>query len=87
MFYNLDRCCPLLYYLDELRLFSVLLLNMPVSDCSCELLGVQNNDTRCDGPNGQCHCKLLVAGLQCNTCIDQYYGLLLEADQGECKRK
>ncbi len=46
---------------------------------------------KCTSPNGQCRCKDLVEGPQCNVCEDMYYGLLFNetadgSDLGICKR-
>ncbi|CAH1271076.1 LAMB1 [Branchiostoma lanceolatum] len=53
--------------------------------CSCEPLGVRDNDTSCDPLTGQCHCKAGVTGLHCDQCETGTYGLLLEDRPGECK--
>jgi len=52
--------------------------------CDCEPQGVEGNDTSCSSPGGQCNCKDLVAGLMCDVCVDQYYGLLQVEVVGEC---
>ncbi|XP_012939269.1 laminin subunit alpha-3 [Aplysia californica] len=71
-------------------------LTAPVSDvsrcldCACEGLGVRDSNFVCSqtqtsaGPVGQCPCKDLVAGRQCNRCTPGYYGLYLEPS-GTCK--
>ncbi|CAG2238788.1 USH2A [Mytilus edulis] len=43
--------------------------------CNCNTSGTQNANKTCDLTTGECDCKSLVEGIQCNTCKNGTYGL------------
>ncbi|XP_052098363.1 uncharacterized protein LOC127733114 isoform X2 [Mytilus californianus] len=43
--------------------------------CNCNTPGTQNADRTCNLATGQCTCKSLVEGKQCDTCTNGTYGL------------
>ncbi|KFD63486.1 hypothetical protein M514_06434 [Trichuris suis] len=47
--------------------------------CSCHLLGTVNNEG-CDKHTGECTCKRLVTGDNCDRCLEEHYGLSDEPD-------
>lgn len=49
--------------------------------CKCDPQG--SYFAQCDSVSGQCRCKQGVTGLQCDQCVDGYYGLV---SKGECLR-
>lgn len=49
--------------------------------CNCDPQG--SYFAQCDSMTGQCRCKDGVTGLQCDQCVDGYYGLV---SKGECLR-
>ncbi|CAH1785885.1 unnamed protein product [Owenia fusiformis] len=53
-------------------------------NCDCQPLGVLDNNIDCT-QEGVCTCKPLVEGRICDTCINEYYGLLLQEHPGECQ--
>ncbi|VDK43423.1 unnamed protein product [Anisakis simplex] len=51
--------------------------------CTCHLLGTYNNEG-CNKRTGECLCKRLVTGENCDRCLPEHYGLSEEADG--CRR-
>lgn len=48
--------------------------------CTCNILGTHNN-SGCNTYTGECTCKLLVTGKDCNQCFPETYGLS-ESEEG-----
>ncbi|XP_038667644.1 usherin isoform X2 [Scyliorhinus canicula] len=63
--------------------FGFKLLNSPNSDgcesCNCNVNG--SEDQFCNPYSGHCNCKANIKGFQCDTCMDNFYGL----NAGGCK--
>ncbi|XP_078412490.1 usherin [Cetorhinus maximus] len=63
--------------------FGFKLLNSSNSDgcesCNCNINGSENQF--CNPYSGECYCKANIRGFQCDTCMDNFYGL----DAGGCK--
>jgi hypothetical protein len=51
--------------------------------CSCNLIGTFGNEG-CDKVTGQCTCKPMVVGEQCDQCAHEHYGLSQDDPSG-CK--
>lgn len=49
--------------------------------CSCNTSGSIENF--CDTHTGQCPCKMGVEGLQCDECVEGFYGLSSDGCQGK----
>uniref|UniRef100_A0A0K0EC03 Laminin subunit beta-1 n=2 Tax=Strongyloides stercoralis TaxID=6248 RepID=A0A0K0EC03_STRER len=47
--------------------------------CSCNILGTINNEG-CDKTTGKCFCKRFVTGINCDKCLENYYGLSEDLD-------
>uniref|UniRef100_A0AC35UH10 Laminin subunit beta-1 n=1 Tax=Rhabditophanes sp. KR3021 TaxID=114890 RepID=A0AC35UH10_9BILA len=47
--------------------------------CTCNTLGTYNNEG-CDKNSGECFCKRLVTGANCDKCLDEHYGLSEDID-------
>ena len=56
-------------------------------DCACNVNGTQNNNVCSHRPSGECKCKALVEGHNCDTCIDGYWNIGINSEFGceECK--
>ena len=56
-------------------------------DCACNVNGTQNNNVCSHRPSGECKCKALVEGHNCDTCINGYWNIGINSEFGceECK--
>ncbi|NXA06187.1 LAMB2 protein, partial [Sapayoa aenigma] len=43
--------------------------------CQCDPRGTVADDSRCDPVSGECFCKRLVTGRNCNQCLPEHWGL------------
>ncbi|MEQ2246738.1 Laminin subunit beta-1, partial [Ilyodon furcidens] len=67
-----ERCKPAHYGLsDELE---------GCKACTCSPLGTAPGGNPCDSETGSCFCKRLVAGRDCNQCVDEHWGLSNDMD-------
>ncbi|XP_063433595.1 hepatocyte growth factor receptor-like [Mytilus trossulus] len=55
--------------------YGINVLENGCAPCNCNTPGTQNAKQTCDLITGQCDCKTLVEGQQCNTCTNGTYGL------------
>ncbi|CAH2254292.1 usherin [Pelobates cultripes] len=51
--------------------------SMACLPCRCDVSGTINSSQSCDNSSGQCLCKALVTGQQCNMCISHTYNLTI----------
>ncbi|CAH2216736.1 jg25025, partial [Pararge aegeria aegeria] len=61
---NCDRCKPYTFNFDVQR---------GCDDCSCNPLGVIDNQLQCEADSGNCACKENVIGRICDHCVPGHY--------------
>lgn len=56
-------------------------ISLDCAPCNCNKSG--SIETFCDTHTGQCPCKIDVEGLQCDICVDGFFGLSNDGCQGK----
>ena len=50
----------------------------PIVGCTCDKTGAEGGNQCAHKPTGECRCKPAVTGVNCDECLDGYWGIGLD---------